>query len=332
MVEVISGLVPIVLFLAGLRLSAFFSGSETGFYRLSVPRLTIDSRAGDVAASRLLWFAQRPAYFVATCLIGNNLANYLTTAAISLGVLYFVGQSTEAGEIASTLLLAPVVFLFGELLPKNVYYQAPLTHLTREIRWFRLCFYAFFPVSVLLVMLTRVLERLTGENSQTTELMLGRNRLVQIVQHGHQEGVLTEIQSQLANGLLQMAPEPITSSMIPLARVIGLADDATCDEAITFAKNFGLPAIPVRRKQPEDSWYAYVHVTDLVAGKGAVRLHASTMPHVDYRANKLEVLHILQTANSSYAVVERDGAVLGLITRNGLVSRLFRRAPATHPL
>ena len=38
------------LFLIGLRLSAFFSGSETGFYRASFLRLSIEANAGDAVA------------------------------------------------------------------------------------------------------------------------------------------------------------------------------------------------------------------------------------------------------------------------------------------
>ena len=72
------------LFFLGLRLSAFFSGCETGFYRASFLRLTIDAQAGDRIAGRLLWFARNPGYFVATTLVGNNVANYLTTFAIGL--------------------------------------------------------------------------------------------------------------------------------------------------------------------------------------------------------------------------------------------------------
>ena len=37
----------LALFILGVRLSAFFSGSETGFYRVSFLRLSIDAHAGD---------------------------------------------------------------------------------------------------------------------------------------------------------------------------------------------------------------------------------------------------------------------------------------------
>jgi len=124
------------LFAIGLRLSALFSGSETGFYRVSFLRLNIDANEGDPIAKRLCWFAQNPSYFVATTLIGNNLANDLTTIAISMGVAEVFQQSGGSVEIVMTILFTPVIFIFGELVPKNLYYRAPSLLLKRYCRWF----------------------------------------------------------------------------------------------------------------------------------------------------------------------------------------------------
>ena len=65
------------LFVVGMLLSAFFSGAETGFYRVTRVRLVLDAMGGDWIASRLLSLTNNPTLFVATTLIGNNLANYL---------------------------------------------------------------------------------------------------------------------------------------------------------------------------------------------------------------------------------------------------------------
>ena len=87
-------LAALLLFLLGLRLSAFYSGTETGFYRVSYLRLTIDAHAGDRVARRLMWFAHHPSYFVATTLVGNNIANYMTTLAIGLAVVSIAPANT----------------------------------------------------------------------------------------------------------------------------------------------------------------------------------------------------------------------------------------------
>jgi Mg2+/Co2+ transporter CorB len=110
----------ISLFFVGMRLSAFFSGSETGFYRLSTLQLSLQVQNGDSVARRLRYFVQHPERFVATTLVGNNVANYLTTLAIGICVTTVVTTSTGTVDIVATILLTPVVFIFGELLPTSV--------------------------------------------------------------------------------------------------------------------------------------------------------------------------------------------------------------------
>ena len=72
----------------GLLLSAFFSGSETGFYRATRLRLVLDALGGDRIARALVWLGNRPMLFVATILVGNNLANYLTSLAVVIAVSF----------------------------------------------------------------------------------------------------------------------------------------------------------------------------------------------------------------------------------------------------
>ena len=62
-----------------MLLSAYFSGTETGFYRASRIRLLLDGLGGDMFAQMLLRLTNNPTLFVATTLVGNNLANFLVS-------------------------------------------------------------------------------------------------------------------------------------------------------------------------------------------------------------------------------------------------------------
>lgn len=316
-------LLALAVFLVGMRLSAFFSGSETGFYRLSLPRLGIDARAGDRRAARLLWFSQHPAYFVATCLIGNNVANYLVTAAIGWAVLCLFGRTSEALEVLSTLIMSPVVFQFGELLPKSLYYMTPWSRLRADIPWFNAFYWCFLPVSTPLVLMTRLLERLNGTPHQKSEILLGRNRLVQLVQFGRREGILGDLQSRLANGLLQLAPQSVLGSMIPSSRVLGVSESSSRAEFLEFARKFGVSAVAVHRQRNPQEWYGYSFVAEILASKGEIPV-IHPMPDILYSTSKLEALHRLQVLDASYGTVTRGGDIIGVVARNGLVEQLFR--------
>ena len=137
------------LFVAGIYLSSLFSGAETAFYRISTLRLGFHAAAGRRRSARLLTFAQRPARFVATLLVGNNVANYLTTAAVGVAVGAVAGKGGGgAAEVVATWLISPVVFVCGELLPKRLCYLAPSHFLGRQSSFLLAIFRLAAPVAV----------------------------------------------------------------------------------------------------------------------------------------------------------------------------------------
>ena len=150
----------------GLFLSAFFSGSETGFYRVTRMRLVLDALGGDLIARGLLWLTNHPSLFVATTLVGNNLANYATSLAIVMGTRSIVyGQEHghgHAAELIAPLVLAPLLFVYGELLPKNLFLHAPNRLLRKGGPLFLLFVPLFFPISALLWGLNRMLARIVA--------------------------------------------------------------------------------------------------------------------------------------------------------------------------
>ncbi len=317
----------LALFTIGVRLSAFFSGSETGFYRVSFPRLSIDAQAGDRVAKRLMWFARKPAYFVATTLVGNNLANYLTTFAISWGVVVALGQVTVTTEIFSTMLLSPVVFLFGELLPKNLYFRAPLSLLRRNSTLFLIFYYLLLPASWPLVGVTKLINRFYPDPAKRVELLLGRGRLVQLMTQGRREGVLTDVQNRLANGVLQTAPQPVTGSMTPADRVLGVSDGASREEILKYARRFATPLVAIHRQSSPEDWFAYVRVLDVLTDNRPLQSLIRQMPVFPPHASKLDTLQQLQILGEIYGVVREGDTIRGVVNSRVLCEQLFR--PAT---
>ncbi len=104
-----------LLLMVGLLLSAFFSGSETGFYRATRVRLAIEALAGSWTSRSLLWLTHQPSLFIATTLVGNNLANYLTSLAVVMASQRFYPGGGALVAVLGPIVLAPVLFLFGEL-------------------------------------------------------------------------------------------------------------------------------------------------------------------------------------------------------------------------
>ena len=318
----------VALFLLGLRLSGFFSGSETGFYRVSSLRLNIDAQAGDRTAARILWFAQNPSYFVATTLVGNNIANYITTVAIGLAVV--IGLQVESGwaEIVGTLLLSPVVFVFGELVPKYLYLRAPLQMLRKDTRLFLFFFRLFLVVSFPLIWITKLFERFGSQEDKQLNLVLGRSRLVQVLSRGHREGLLSDVQGRLVHGLMHTAAQRVRDAVIPASRVLGVADDVSREEMLQYAKQYGMTSISIRRADSPNSWYGYLRVIDLAVSPSPPNSLIRNMPTIPASASKLEALLELRNSGAAYGVVAQSEETVGIISERGLVEQLFRAPQA----
>ena len=317
-------LMSAVLLIFGVRLSAFFSGNETGFYRVSFLRLGIDAHAGDRQANQLIWFSQNPSYFVATTLVGNNIANWLTTVAIGLFAVTLLPNSGGWLEILSTLLISPVVFVFGELIPKNLYLTAPHHLLRKSAGRFRLYYWLFLPISLPLVALTKFCEKFGRQDPRQFDLMLGRNRLFHVLSQGHREGLLTDSQRRLMHGVLHTAAQPVTESQTPAGRILGVSADSSSEDVLNFAKRYGLSNVAIHRSDDPSAWYGYVRVIDLLTAQRPLESQIQTMPQIDESATKLEALLTLRSATAAHGVIVGDAGVTGTVSERGMLEQLFR--------
>lgn len=326
-------LAAVALFLVGMRLGAFFSGTESGFYRISFLRLSIDAHSGDRVARWLMWFVQNPAYFVSTTLVGNNISHYVITVAIGMGADVLVHSDSALVEVATTLLFAPVIFAFAELMPKSLYLRAPTFLLRRDAFKFRVCYRLCLPVTYPLVGLTRLLERLTKSKAHEMEMVLGRHRLMQVLSKGREHGLLTNEQGQLFHSLLHDANKLAREVMMPVERILGLEEGATNAELLAFAVSYGLPHVAIRRKGTTEGWFGYVRTIDLQTTMATGASLIQPLPRLTSDATRLAALISLRESGNALALVCEDEKVQGLVTQRALLERFmhpFGAKPARH--
>ena len=319
----------LAVFILGLWLSAFFSGAETGFYRISFVRLSIDAHAGEPSAKKMLWFARHPAAFVATTLVGNNVANFLAAQGIALAVAAIVTAPGVGWEIGGTLAIAPVVFVFGELMPKNLYFRSPQRRLLRNAPLFRGFFYLFAPLSAPLMLLAGWLGRFGTSDQHATPLVLGRKRLEQVLEEGHEQGLLADIQNRLVGGLLNSGRAPVESSFVPRHKIPGLPQSASREQLLDHARQYGLTEVAVHPDGDPGAWLACVRVLDLAVADQDVEQLLVPLPRIEPGTSRLEALMTLNEHAAPLGAVVQDDITLGLVSRRRLAEQLFRRqAPA----
>ena len=322
-------IIAALLFLAGVRLSAFFSGSETGFYRISFLRLSIDAHSGDKVAKRLIWFVHNPEFFVATTLVGNNIANYLTTLAIGLGGDSVIDSDSAFVEIGLTLVVSPVIFVFGEVMPKNLYFRAPTTLLRKGLPEFRFWYRLLLVMSTPLVWITRLIERLSSSQPQNMELVLGRHRLTHVLSKGREHGLLTSEQGQLIHGLLHEASNPAAEMMIPPPRIIGVEESDDRESLLQRAREFGLTQMPVSHDGGEE-WCGYIRMLDVELSTQSWTDLIRPLPRIAHNASRLTALMQLREFADSLGLVCEDDVIRGLLTERALTEHFMHPTGSPH--
>ena len=310
------------LLLSGIFLSAFFSGNETGFYRVTRFRLVLETMSGDPISRGLLWLTNHPTLFVATTLIGNNVANYLTSLSIVLLTQTLITGDMAWAELGATILLAPVVYVYGELMPKNIFYQAPNRMLRRSGPLFLIFTVLFAPIAGILWCLGRVLESIVGETPLRVQPALQRKELQQVFKEGEDAGILKPTQQQLTNTLIETATQEIRNIVVPAARVATVRMGTPVSEVLRMSHRHGQPCIPVTSKQ-DDRWMGYIRIIDLYLE--SVEKIEEPRPLIELEASETHIAAMirLQGDKEDLAKVVEDGKVIGLIYTKDLSRRLI---------
>lgn len=305
-------LVILLLLACGMFLSAFFSGSETGFYRATRIRFVLDALGGNLVARGLHLLGNHPPLFVATTLIGNNLANYTTSAAIVMLTRRLAGDHSLT-ELLVTVAMSPVVFVYGELLPKNLFFHAPNLLLRRAGGLFLVFTCLFLPVSAVLYWLGRVLEGMLGQTPLRLRLALARQELQEVMHEGREAGLLKPVQYNLAQNLFSVASREVAQICGPLPRD-GVVRGSPVGAAQRIAQRQAASVLPVLERK-NGPVAGYVRTVDL---------YLQSEPQVDrvrplitVRAKDSHVSALIRLRGAGEplaAVLDERGAMIGLLS------------------
>jgi Mg2+/Co2+ transporter CorB len=99
-----------------ILLNAFFSMAETSLTAASRARMLSLEKDGDKAAKRVVTLMENRERMIGAILLG---ANFVTIAASAIAATIFTAMYPQYGPLISTLVLTPLLLIFGEVLPKT---------------------------------------------------------------------------------------------------------------------------------------------------------------------------------------------------------------------
>ena len=234
-----------LLMCAGFAGSALYSGMETGTYSLNRIRLHVLKHENNHAAITLHRLLEQPAALLTTLLIGNNITNYLGTAA--MGVILASMQLGDWEEILlNALIVTPVLLIVGETLPKDLFaaHCDKLMYRLTPVLSFSRRLFTYTGLVPLISLFSMTLMRIIGQSGRTT-VFHPRRQVGLLVREGVGYGILSNEQSAMIDRVLDMSDRTVRDEMTLWANVQRLRESDHYDMIRLIAKRMTHAHVPV---------------------------------------------------------------------------------------
>lgn len=206
-----------LLALVGFAGSALYSGLETGAYSLNRIRLQVLTHQNNHAAVTLSRMLAHPTALLTTLLIGNNITNYLGTAA--MGVIL---ASMEFGDweviLLNAMIVTPILFVVGETLPKDLFaaHCDVLMYRLAPVLTFSRAVFTYTGLVPVVSVFSSTLMKVIGHDTQATVLH-PRRQVGLLVREGVGYGLLSQEQSSIVDRVLKLSGRAVSDEMTPWA-------------------------------------------------------------------------------------------------------------------
>jgi putative hemolysin len=326
--------VSVIIIVSSLILSAFFSGMEIAYVSSNKIHIEIEKKQNNFLAKVLQKITNRPSKFIATMLVGNNIA--LVVYGLYMGDLLMDYVSIEGflGLIIQTLISTIVILLTAEFLPK-VFFQIYANNLVKIFAVPAYCFYMFFtPVSEFIIwisdMVLRVFFKTEGDAVQLsfTKLELGNYISEQMETVDTVDEIDSEI--QIFQNALDFSEVKSREVMIPRTEVVAVDISTTPKDLSKIFTSTGLSKILVYKDNIDDI-LGYAHSFELFKQPETVKKILMPVVFIPETMLAKDVLNILSKKRKSIAVVvDEYGGTSGIITVEDIIEELFGEIEDEH--
>ncbi len=318
------------IFVVGILLSAFFSGSEAALISISVKRAKQLIDEGGKRAQALEYLVKKPNDILTTILIGNNLVNiFVASYATKIAERYFDDQAIAISVGVTTTL----ILIFGEIIPKTFARNHAERFSTVIIRVLQGLQYLLFPVVWIFMQIIKVV---LGENANLNDRFVTKNDIEFMVNEAEKEQSIDAKQIDMLNSILEFPTIKVKDIMVPRNKVYVFKKTASFEEVITLIRDVAHSRYPVV-EEDMDTTLGFLHVKDLafVTPKDRENFHVEKYlkdPFFVYEHMKIQAVfdHMNRKKVHMALVKDENGLVVGIITLEDIMEEIFGEIQDEH--
>ncbi len=229
--------------------AAFFAASEAALISLSRIRARGMLERGLVRAGDVVKLLDDRNRFLTSVLIGNTV---VLLAADSLATYIFLKTGVPDGAVISTVVMAIILLLFGEIIPKTVAisdadrWALRLAPSMRRIAW------VLTPVVRSFLFFSDLLLRPFGIAPHARQLFVTEEDIRTIVTVGAEQKVLEEQEREMIHSVIEFGDTIVREVMTPRPNMIAVAIDDSPRRALELVIAEGYSKLPVYQDSKDD--------------------------------------------------------------------------------
>ena len=236
----------IAVILLCLIAEAFFSGSEIGVVSADRMKLRHDAAKGSKGARLALKMLEKPEWLLSTTLVGTNIAVVTNTTMATALIIQLFGASYS---FLAVVLVAPLIWVFGEIVPKSVFQQRANLVTPKAVFALRFFSYLFFPILAVFSFLARLLSKLVGGDRNDQNPFTLREEIRSMVQMSSGQGDIEPMEQGMIRRLFNFGETTAREVMMPLIDVAAVDVDVSCGDAVRVATATAHARIPVYKER-----------------------------------------------------------------------------------
>ena len=326
----IDWILRLVLFVALIGLSAFFSGSESAYFSLSKELIERLKEAKRASADRVVKLLQRPRHLLITILFGNTVVNVAAASVATImtadlsQILHF---SHSLSIFIEVVVVTLILLIFSELTPKVFAVKNSFLFAEKVSIPLVLFFYLFYPIIAILDKFPALVSGVVA--TRIKNHFLSKEELKTLIEISQEHGALEKDEREMIHSIFEFSQTTVREIMVPRIDMVCVEKNSSIDELIKIIKAKGHTRIPVYEEKI-DNIIGIIHAKELLpfinhSKKREMKLSdlAREAYFVPETKRIDELLGELQREKQHMAiVVDEYGGTAGLITLEDVLEEI----------
>ena len=308
-----------ILFLAitGIILSIFFSSSEIAL--ISANKLQIDVWVKQkLRLSRIAnLIIDNKEFYLFCILVGNNIANMLTTSFLTI----YLVNSNILPEESIFIIISILILLFAEIIPKSIIRQfsnATLVIISPIL----------YTIGIILAPIYKTSKIFLNINSdgsifKNRDHDYIRDDIQHVYEHVNKSIEIEDEQKEMLSNVFTLGENTAYEVMTPRTKLSMVSKDSSLEEILHTFIDSGHSKLPVY-EDSIDSIVGVIYLYDLFKYPDSINEIIKPVNKIPFTKNISDIMSSFQSSNSNISiVVDEHGGTSGLITAEDIFEELF---------